>query len=227
MSVSTFRGAVCWAMIVIFPASLLATDAAPAILHTQGPVWVNGKEAADSTAILPGDLLETNAGVAVSLTTEGSTITIEEQSLVKYNGDSLSLEHGRVSVGTSKSMSVNVDCLRVVPVGNEWTQYDVTHVDGQMDTSALKMDVNIVHGATARKPSPERTAAESATVHEGQKATRQVSDACGIAAMPASAGNPVNTKLIGIGAGAGGGILLICLLLCGGKNPPHMSQSSP
>ena len=70
MSVSTFRGAVCWAMIVIFPASLLATDAAPAILHTKGQVWVNGKEAADSTAILPGDLLETNAGVAVSLTTE-------------------------------------------------------------------------------------------------------------------------------------------------------------
>jgi hypothetical protein len=227
MSVSIFRCAVCWAMIVISPVSLLASDAAPAILHSKGPVLVNSKEASDSTAILPGDLLETEAGEAVNLTTEGSTIVIQEKTIVKYNGDSLTLEHGSVSVGTSNSFSVDVDCLRVVPVKNEWTQYDVNHVDSHMNTSALKLDVNVVHGATARKTSPEKAATESATVHEGEKAAREVSDVCGVAAIPANVGNPVNTKLIGIGAGAGGGVLLICLLLCGGKNPPHMSQSNP
>jgi len=227
MSLSIFRGAFCWTLIVLLPSSLLAVDAGPAILHSKGPVWVNGKEAADSTAILPGDLLETETGEAVNLTTEGSTIVIQEQSIVKYNGDSLSLEHGSVSVTTSRSMSVDVDCVRVVPVKNEWTQYDVSHLDSHMDASALKLDVNIEHGSTARKRSTEKADTESATVHEGEKASRELSEVCGVAAIPASVGNPVNTKLIGIGAGAGGGVLLICLLLCGGKNPPHISQSNP
>src|SRR5207245_9864644 len=98
MSVSIFRFLVCCTMIVIFPASLLADDAGPAILHAQGGVWVNGNEAADSTAIMPGDLLETKPGAVATLTTDGSTILIQAQSIVKYNGDALTLEPGRVSV---------------------------------------------------------------------------------------------------------------------------------
>lgn len=227
MSVFIFRCMVCWAMIVIYPSSLLAADAGPAILHAKGQVWVNGKEAADSTAIMPGDLLETNSGAAANLTTDGSTIVIQEQSIVKYNGDSLSLEHGSVSVGTSKSMSVTVDCLRVVPVSNQWTQYDVTNVNSHVGVAALKLDVNILHGATMRKPAPESTAAQSATVHEGQQVTRDRSEVCGVARVPSRAGSPVNTKLIGIGAGAGGGVLLLCLLLCSGKKPAQVSQSGP
>jgi hypothetical protein len=226
MRVSTFRRVVCWAMISLLPSSLLAADGNPAILHSKGQVWVNGKDAADSTAIMPGDVLETDVDVAVNLTTDGSMITIQERSLVKYNGDSLSLEHGGVSVGTSKSMSVDVDCLRVVPVVNEWTQYEVTNVNGQVKAAARKLDVNLVRGATARKPAPEQSAKDSGTVREGEEATRDLAGACGAAAIPANVGNPVNGKLIGIGAGAGGGLLL-CLLLCLGKSSPQMSQTTP
>ena len=227
MSVSIFRYVVCWAMIVIVPSSLLAADTAPAILHTQGEVSVNGKVAADSTAIMPGDLLETNTGAVANLTTEGSTIVIQEQSIVKYNGDSLTLEHGSVAVGTSKSMSVQVDCLTVVPVSNAWTQYDVTDVNGQVKVDALKLDVNILRGATMRTRPPENTAAESAIVHEGQQATRDESEVCGLTRVPSTAGSPVNLKWIEIGAGAGGGVLVLCLLLCTGKKPPQVSQSAP
>lgn len=214
-------------MIVIFPSSLLAADSRPAILHTQGQVWVNGKEAPDSTAIMPGDLLETNTGVVANLTTDGSTVVIQEQSIVKYNGDSLTLEHGGVSVGTSKLMSVQVDCLRVVPVATEWTQYDVIDVDSRIRVDALKLDVNILRGASMRKVERESAASGSATLHEGQQVTREESEACGIAKKPVLAGNPVNTKWIEIGAGAGGGVLVLCLLLCTGKKPPQMSQTSP
>lgn len=227
MSVPIFRYMICWAMIVILPSSLLAADSRPAILHTQGQVWVNGKEAVDSTAIMPGDLLETNRGVAANLTTDGSTVVIQEQSIVKYNGDSLSLEHGSVAVGTSRSMSVQVDCLTVVPVSNEWTQYDVTNVDGRVKVDAVKLDVNILRGATLRKLSPQSTVAESATVREGQQATRNVAEVCGVTRVPSSTGSPVNLKWVEIGAGAGGGVLVLCLLLCNGKKPPQISQSAP
>jgi hypothetical protein len=227
MGVSIFRNVICWAMIVIFPSSLLAADSRAAILHTQGQVWVNGTEAADSTAIMPGDLLETKPGVVANLTTDGSAVLIQEQSIVKYNGDSLTLEHGGVSVGTSRSMSVQVNCLKVVPVSNEWTQYEVTDVSGQIKVNALKLDVNILRGASMRKQSPENAASGSATVHEGQQATRDESEACGGTRAPSPAGSPVNTKWVEIGAAAGGGGLILCLLLCNGKKPPQMSQSAP
>jgi len=213
-------------MITIFPVSLLAGDAGPAILHTQGGVLVNGREAADSTAIMPGDLLETYLGAVANLTTDGSTVVIHEQSIVKYNGDSLSLEHGNVAVGTSKSMSVNIDCLRVVPVSNDWTQYEVTDLDGQVRVAAIKLDVNIVRGISMRKPSAASTGSESGTVHEGQQATRDESQACGAAKPPAGT-TAVNTKWIEIGAAAGGGGILLCLLLCSGKQPPKTSPDSP
>lgn len=227
MSVSTFRNIFCWVMIVIFPASLLAGDAAPAILHTQGGVLVNGTEAADSTAIMPGDVLETYLGAVANLTTDGSTVVIHEQSIVKYNGDSLSLEHGNVAVGTSKSMSVNIDCLRVVPVSNDWTQYEVTDINGQIRVAAIKLDVNIVRGISVRKPSATGPAAESGTVHEGQQATRDESQACGVAQAPRGTAGPIQTKWIEIGAAAGGGGILVCLLLCSGKQPPKTSPDSP
>jgi len=226
MSVSIFRFIVCWTMIVIFPASLLADDAGPAILRAQGGVWVNGNEAADSTAIMPGDLLETKPGAVANLTTDGSTILIQAQSIVKYNGDSLTLEHGSVSVGTSRSMSVHIDCLRVVPVSNEWTQYEVTDVNGKVKVDALKLDVNILAGSSIRKTSPESTASASATVHEGQQATRDESEVCGAAKKPVGAANPINTKWIEIGAGVGGALVL-CLLVCSGKKPSQVSPSSP
>lgn len=184
---------------MIFPASLLAAEAGPAILHTQGGVWVNGNEAADSTAIMPGDLLETKAGAIANLTTDGSAILIQAESMVKYNGDSLTLEHGSVSVGTSRSLSVHIDCLRVIPVSNDWTQYDVTNVNNTIRVNALKLDVNILRGSSMRKTSPENAASESATVHEGEQATRGESEVCGVAKRPVGASNPVNTRWIEIG----------------------------
>src|ERR1700730_669224 len=98
-----------WAMILILPQSLLATDSGSAILHTQGGVWVNGSEVRDSTTIFPGDLLETKPGFAANLNADGSTVFIQPESVLKFQGDLLVLEHGSVSVGTSKALREEVN----------------------------------------------------------------------------------------------------------------------
>jgi hypothetical protein len=77
-----------------------------------------------------------------------------------------------------------------------------------------------------RKTSPESAASESATVHEGEHATRDETAECGAAKGPVGAANPLNTKWIEIGAGVGGALVL-CLLLCSGKKPPQVSQTLP
>ena len=122
-----------------------------AVVHSKGGVWVNGAEVADSTAVFPGDLLETKPGSVANLDAEGSSVLIQPESVVKFQGNSLNLEHGSVSVGTSTSMSVQVNCIKVEPVSNERTQYDVADVSGTVQVAAHKYDVNITQSSALRK----------------------------------------------------------------------------
>ncbi len=211
-------------MILVLPQSLLAIDPASAILHTRGGVWVNGSEVPDSTAIFSGDLLETKPGFAATLNADGSTVLIQPESVVKFQGDLLILEHGSVSVGTSKAMRVEVNCLTVVPISTDWTQYEVTDVSGKLLVAARKNDVRIKQGSRA-KLSKEPETDSGAIVREGEQGTRQESDVCGAPPEPATAGNVLNPKWIAAGA-AGGGIL-IWLLVHGGPTKPPISSSKP
>jgi hypothetical protein len=225
MSVSTLRRFICCALILILPQSLLAIDTGSAIIHTHGGVWVNGTEVPDSTAIFPGDLLETKPGFAANLTADGSAVLIQPESIVKFQRDLLVLEHGSVSVGTSKAMRLQVNCLTVVPVSTEWTQYEVTDVTGKVLVAARKNDVKIHQVGGLAKPSKEPETASGAIVHEGEQNTREESVACGAPPGPATAGNALSPKWIAAGA-AGGGILIL-LLLHGGPSKPPVSSSKP
>lgn len=215
-------------MFVLLPLSLLAADTGSAVVHSKGGVWVNGAEVADSTAIFPGDVLETKPGFVAELDAEGSAVLIQPESIVKFQGNFVSLEHGSVSVGTSTSMAVHVNCIRVEPIVNERTQYDVTDFSGTVEVAAKKNDVNITQGGALKKMSSENNASQSATVHEGQQASRIESIACGAAPRPESPGNSgLNTKWIEIGGGAGGGVVALCLLLCKGSTHTSLSASQP
>jgi hypothetical protein len=227
MSVSALRQFLCWSMVVLCPLSLTAADTGSAVLHSQGGVWVNGFEIAVSTVVFPGDLLETKPGFVANLDAEGSSVLIQPESVVKFQGTFLSLEHGSVSVGTSTSMSVHVNCIKVEPVSTERTQYDVSDVTGKVQVAARKNDVNITQGVALRKPSPQAGASQSATVHEGETATRDESTACGAAPRPGGAGNPANTKWLEVGGGVAVGVIVLCLLLCRGSGPSSVSPSQP
>jgi hypothetical protein len=230
MRVPALRKFVCWMMVILCPLSLGAADTGSAVLHSEGGVWVNGFEVTGSTVVFAGDLLETRPGFVANIDAEGSSVLVQPESVVKFQGTSLSLEHGSVSVGTSTSMSVQVSCIKVEPVSSERTQYDVANVSGAVQVAARKNDVNItVSGVTgvAQKTNPQGGASLSTVVHEGQQATRQESVACGAAPRPGSAGNGLNTKWLEIGGGAGVGITVLCLLLCRGPGHSNVSPSDP
>jgi hypothetical protein len=212
-------------MILVLPQSLLANDLGSAILHTQGGVWVNGGEVRDSTTIVSGDLIETKPGFAANLNADGFTVLIQPESVLKFQGDLLVLEHGSVSVGTSKAMRVQVNCLTVVPVSTEWTQYEVTDVTGKVLVSARKNDVKINREGGLAKLAREPETASGSIVHEGEQGTREESEVCEAPPRPATAGNVLNPRWIAAGA-AGGGILIL-LLLHGGPSKPPISSSKP
>jgi hypothetical protein len=67
----------------------------------------------------------------------GSAI-LHGESMVKFEGSFLSLEHPSVSVGTSRLMSVHVNCIQVDQITNKPTQYDGRDVNGKVQVAAHK-----------------------------------------------------------------------------------------
>src|SRR5579864_2494393 len=175
MRVSIRRACLCWAISALLPLSSMG-QALPekpggAILHTQGGVWVNGYEAHDSSAVFPGDVIETKPDSSANLSLDGSTILLAPETVGKFQGDVFELDHGVVSVVTSKSFKVRVNCIRVVPALNDWTQYVVSDLNGSVQVSAKKLDVNVEREQGRGKPTIEGEASQSATVHEGEQKT--------------------------------------------------------
>jgi hypothetical protein len=214
MSVGIMRGLLCWILVVGLPLSLLGqappqTQPSSAILHAEGGVWVNGAEAHDSTAVFSGDVLQTKPGFSATLSLDGTEVLLAPETVGKFDGDAFVLDHGSVSVGTSKSFKVKVNCIKVIPVHEEWTKYEV----------------NVEHEAHA-KPSTDSTASsDEGIVHEGQRKNYDETQLCGAPPRPTTAGSGVNTKWIVAGA-AGAGILILILAhgTGGGKSPISASQ---
>jgi hypothetical protein len=218
-----------WTLLTIVPSFLLGQNIpdqqAAAILHSQGGVWVNGYEARDSSAIFPGDTIETKSGVTGNLVLDGSTVLLAPETVGKFQADVFELDHGTVSVGTTKGYKVRVNCLKVVPVANEWTQYVVTDVNRTLQVAAHKLDVNVAHEGAGGKPAPENDTSQKASVHEGEEKSFDESQVCGPAAKPASPISGVNPKWIA--AGAGGTGILIWILVHGGGGGKPLSASQP
>lgn len=219
-------------LVILCPLSSLAADTGAvvhsAVLHSQGGVWVNGAEVADSTAVFPGDVVETKPGFVANLDTEGSSVLIQPESVVKFQSNSLILEHGSVSVGTSTAMSVHVNCIKIEPASNERTQYDTADISGTVKVAAHKSDVSITQTVAARKAAADTNSSSNAVVHEGEQATREEASACGAALRPGAAGNGLDAKWLEIGGAAVGGGVVLCLLLCkGGSKHSSVSPSQP
>jgi hypothetical protein len=227
MSVSGLRSFISCIMVLLLPLSLVAADAGSAILHSEGGVWLNGTEISGSTAVFPGDAVETKPGFVANIDAEGSSVLIQPESIVKFEGSFLNLEHGSVSVGTSTLMSVHVNCIKVDPITNERTQYDVTNVNSTVQVVAHKNDVKIEEGSSLRKTSSRSALAQSATVHEGEQAKRDETQACGAGRPPESPANGLNQKWLEIGGGAVAGVVALCLLLCTSKGKSSVSPSQP
>jgi hypothetical protein len=211
-------------MIVVLPASVMAQTAGGAMLHSDGGVWLNGNVAPNSSAIFPHDLVQTQKENKAKIDADGSSATIQPDTIVQFDGDELVLDHGSLQVNTSRGMRVRVNCITVTPVNQAWTRYDVIDVDGKVKVVAYENDVNIHYGGAADKKS--KAADSNVTVHQGEQATRE--ERCGVAARPVDIINAKGAILNsnwakGIGLAAISAVT--CYVLCRGDDP--ISPSRP
>jgi len=207
---SSLRNIFCWLLLAVVPASLLGANSGAAMLYVQGTAWLNGAAVPRTSAVFPGDLVQTKADAVVHINAAGSSVVILSDSLVKYEGNTVSLEHGAVRVATTQGMSIRAGEVAVQPANaNDATDFDVSDVDGTVHIAARKGDVSVSHGTeTTTLAQGEQTTRDDREDAQKQKKKRRAGGA-----VPAAGGPLLDSPYaIGAGAGAVGGLMLWVLL---------------
>lgn len=225
MGRSAWGKLVSYVLLFLFPASMFAADSNAAMLYTNGTAWINGAHVPrSSTAIFFGDLLQTRSDSMANINSPGSTITVFSDSLVKFEGSSLHIEHGGVTVSTSKGVATSAGDVKVAPASDAWTEFNVIDVDGTVRIAARKGDLTVSDdaGTVTLAQGQETTRDESSD--QSDKKDKKKSKKRGVGAAPGAEGGILNSPVaIGIGAAAIGGVAAWVLL----HNDEPASPSKP
>jgi hypothetical protein len=158
------RNVLCWMMVALLPASLMAADSGAAMVRPYGSAWLNGTAVEQPSTVFPGDLVQTSSTSALKIRSSGSSVTVLSDTLVKFEGSAISVEHGGVKLATSKGMIARAGIVTATPASSAWTEFELTHVDGMVRIAALKGDLQISDGS------------QTTTLPQGQQSTQKDSD---------------------------------------------------
>lgn len=199
-------------MAVIFPAALFAADQAAAMLYSHGTALLNGSAITSSSAIFSGDLVQTSADSVANINATGSTVLVLNDSLVQYEGRAVKLEHGGVTISTSKLLATRAGGVTVSPASGVWTEFEVRDVDGRVQIAARKGDLTIGDdtGASTLSQGQQTTREESQSQDDSQSQTsnknnKKKKGAAAPAAAPAAGGGVLDSP---VAIGIGGGVIL-------------------
>jgi hypothetical protein len=224
MGMAAFRKMVSCVLLLAFPLSLFGADSTAAMLYADGAAWLNGVHVPKSSAIFAGDLVQTRSDSAANIHAPGSSITILGDSLVQFEGSSLKLEHGGMSVSTSKSVAAVAGDVKIEPSSSSWTEFNVTDTNGTVRIAARKGDLNITddNGTVLLAQGQETTRDETSDQSDNSNKKKKDKHASG--AAPAAGGGALNSNIaVGVGLGAIAGVTTWVLLQS--SNP--VSPSSP
>jgi hypothetical protein len=226
MGGSAFRGMVSCVLAILFPGSLFCAETNAAMLHinSNGAAWVNGAHVPrSSSAIFSGDLLQTRSDSIANINEPGSSITVLSDSLVQFQGASIDIQHGGVTVSTSKGIAATAGDVKVSPASNAWTEFNVTDVDGTVRIAARKGDLTISDGKDVMTlaQGQDTTRDETSGTSDNGKTKSKKKQA---GAAPAAGGGVLNSPVaIGIGGAAIIGVTTWVLV----KNDDPASPTKP
>ena len=205
MSESRLRSALCCLLAILFPAQVtLAGETASAMLYTNGAAWLNGSEVPKSAAVFTGDMLQTRPDSTARIQSNGSSVMVLADSLVKFEGPAVELEHGAVRVTTSRGLAARAGDVTVKPASDSWTEFQVIDVDGRVQIAANKGDLTVQDDqGTTTVAQGQQTTRDDTTDTEKKKKHRRP----GTGAAPAPGGGIMSSPYaIYGGLGAAGAI---------------------
>lgn len=162
----------CWMMAIALPVTVMAADAAPAMLACSGTVTVNGAAVPASHTVYPGDEITTAAGASVTLKAKGLAVTLPAESSVTYGNKQVDLRQGRALVTTGDAaMTAHIANLTVSPASKN-TRFQVTRTketvalaafDGAVKVSDGKMEMVLPAGQMLLQTKDDETTPPAGT----------------------------------------------------------------
>ena len=221
MSRSRLRSALCCLLAILFPAQvMLAGETASAMLYTNGAAWLNGSAVPKSAAVFAGDMLQTQPNSTARIQSNGSSVMVLADSLVKFEGPAVELEHGAVRVTTSRGLAARAGDVTVKPASNAWTEFQVTDVDGRMQIAANKGDLMVQDDkGTTTVTQGQQTTRDDTTDTEKKKKRRR-----GAGAAPAAGGGIMSSPYAIYGGLAAAGAVGVWVWL---QTEPPVSPACP
>jgi hypothetical protein len=209
MGASGLRNIACWIMIAGVPVSMWAADSSPAMLYARGAAWINGGAVPRTSAVFPGDMVQTRSDSVASINASGSSVVVLADSLVKFEGPAVDLEHGSLRVATSRGLSTHSGDVTVSPASNGWTEFEVKQMsDDSIQIIAQKGDVNVSDGSnTSTLAQGQQTTVDNSAEKKKKKRRK------GGGAVPASGGAVLDSPAVIYGGAAAVGGLLTWVLL--------------
>ena len=170
-----------------------------AMVYAHGTTLLNGSSIPRSSALFPGDRVQTDADSVANINATGSMILIQNNSLVQYEGNAVKLERGGVTVSTSKLLATHVGDVTVTPAASEWTEFEVRDENGKVRIMARKGGVTVSDDAgTATLAESQETTRDEQSVEKRKKKKQARGETA-----PAATGGVLNSPVaIGIGTGA-------------------------
>lgn len=131
-----------------------------AMLYIKGQARINGGIVPSSSAIFPGDIVQTETDSNANINALGSNIVIAPESVLTVEDNGVNLDRGGITVATSRGATVHAGDITVMPAHSSSTQFEISNSDGTIHIVARKGDVTVTDSSGTTQ------------VNEGQETTR-------------------------------------------------------
>jgi hypothetical protein len=155
-------------------------------------------------------------------------VIVLNDSLVQYEGGRVKLEHGGMTVSTSKLMSARAGLVTVLPATAALTEFELRDVDGTVQVTARKGDLTIsdAKGATLLAQGQQTTRDEGSTQDDSQAPSngKKKRKKPGAAASTGASNGALNSP---IAIAVGGGLIIGGTIWVLTKNDDPVSPVKP
>lgn len=188
-----------------------SSDDTGAMIYVKGSVWLNGSGIPGDSAVLPGDMVQTNGSAFANIKGAGMNLMVASDTLLRFDSGRLDLKHGAIAVSTGSAFTVHATIVTIVPASNEWTRFEVRETEDEVRILAGEGRLNVTdsHGTVTVEPGEQ-------TIYAIERKKKGVTE-------PGNRGT-LDSPWAKIGGSAAGGVVLIWLLHHG-NNP--VSPSTP
>ena len=119
------------AMMLLTPAAMLMAETGNTMLYASGNVMLNGKEVVRSASVATGDKIETAGTTATAVSSDGSKVTVNPYSAVRYESAGVNVVKGTAAVSTTDGLPAQAAQVTVTPKDKAAT-YEIARLNNNV-----------------------------------------------------------------------------------------------